>query len=186
MKEEVLSRESVEYAEVLSEVFVAFVERSLGRGAADTEGGLTQALGDCLHFVYLHGVCSVGRIAQGLGVSEPAASQLVDRLLRRGLVKRGEDERDRRLTRISLTETGMSAASRNKAARQKAFARTFDRMDVGIRRSFVLGLESFLAVALGDEEEIEKFCARCGIDHVAFCVVNRIHQAVTGSQMEGF
>ena len=186
MEEGILSRESVEYAEILSEVFAALVTRSIGRGAADPEYGLTHALADCLQFIYLHGTCSVGRIAEGLSISEPAASQLVDRLARGGLVVRSESERDRRLTNVSLTGKGMEAASRNKTARQEAFIRVFDRVSPEIRRAFVESREAFLAVALGDEEEIEKFCARCGIDHVAFCVLNRIHQTMTGAQIESY
>ena len=186
MEEGALSRESVEYAEILSEVFAALVERSVGRGGADPEHGLTEALAGGLQYVYLHGSCSIGQVAEGLGISEPAASQLVERLVRRGLIARRVDERDRRSVRVSLTEMGVEAASRGKADRQQAFAQAFDRMDRGARLAFVQGLESFLVAALGDEQEIEQFCARCGIDHVAFCVLNRLHQEVTGSQMEGY
>ena len=186
MEEGVLSRESVEYAEILAEVFAALVERSVGRGGADPEHGLTEALAGCLRYLYLHGSCSIGRIAEGLGISEPAASQLAERLVRVGLAVRKEEERDRRLSIVALTENGVEVASRGRAARQQAFARAFDQMDAGARRAFLQGIEAFMVAALGDEEEIEQFCARCGIDHVAFCVLNRIHQAVKGSQMESY
>ena len=186
MEERTLSRESAEYAAILSEVFAAFVKGSLGSGIADPELALTPALADSLQFLYLHGVSSVGRIAEGLGISEPGASQLVERLARLDLVTRTEDERDRRMARVILTERGREAASRNRAARQQSFADVFGRLDARNRKSFMEGLEAFLAKAVGDEEDIAKFCARCGIDHVAFCVLNRIHQVMTGSQMEDF
>ena len=186
MEQVTLSRESAEYSGVLSEVLAALVERSLGRSVVNDDLGLTEATSGCLQFLYLHGAVPIGRIAEGLGISEPAASQLVERLVRLGLVARKEEERDRRLSMVALTENGMKAAARGRTARQQAFARAFDRMNAEARQAFVKGLEAFLVAALGDEQEIEQFCARCGIDHVAFCVLNRIHQEVTGSQMESY
>lgn len=186
MDESLPSRESNEYAAVLSEVFSAFVRDSLAHSTADPSLGITPALAECLEFVYLHGVVSVGRIAEGLNVTEPAASQLVDRLVRLELAARGEDAHDRRLSRVSLTESGVEAAVRNRAARKAAFTRALDRIPSDKRRAFVESLEAFLTAAIGDEEDIEKFCNRCGIDHVAFCVLNRIHQAMTGAQFDRF
>jgi len=186
MHEQAPARESPEYAEVLSEIFSAYVELSVNRLAADRELGITPALADCLQFVYLHGICSVRRIAEGLSITEPAASQLVDRLVRGGLLTRTEDEHDRRLTRVWLTEKGLEAASRNRTARQESFARVLSRLDQQTRKALVSSLEGFLTAALGDAEEIEKFCKHCGIDHVAYCVLNRAHQAVTGVQMEEY
>ena len=46
---------------------------------------------------------SVGDVAKLLGVSNPAASQAVDRLVRRKLVRRTERETDRRANELELT-----------------------------------------------------------------------------------
>lgn len=47
---------------------------------------------------------TVGRLAATLKVSEPTASQLVERLVQRGLAERAPDPRDRRRTLVSLSD----------------------------------------------------------------------------------
>jgi DNA-binding MarR family transcriptional regulator len=49
---------------------------------------------------------SLGELAAALGVSLPNMSGLVDRLVRQGLVRRCEDESDRRVVRHHLTPEG--------------------------------------------------------------------------------
>jgi DNA-binding MarR family transcriptional regulator len=49
---------------------------------------------------------TVGGLANDLGRSLSATSRLIDQLVRRGLVNRREDNRDRRIKRIGLTERG--------------------------------------------------------------------------------
>ena len=43
------------------------------------------------------GPCSVGQLAEVVGVSPPAVTQLVDRLVEHGIVERRHDEKDRRM-----------------------------------------------------------------------------------------
>jgi DNA-binding MarR family transcriptional regulator len=55
--------------------------------------------------------------AELVKVSLPAASRLVDDLVRRGFAERHEDLEDRRMKRISLTEDGRAVIRRLNAAR---------------------------------------------------------------------
>jgi DNA-binding MarR family transcriptional regulator len=55
--------------------------------------------------------------AELVGVSLPAASRLVDDLVRRGFLARHEDAEDRRMKRISLTDAGRSVVHQLHAAR---------------------------------------------------------------------
>jgi DNA-binding MarR family transcriptional regulator len=55
--------------------------------------------------------------AELVNVSLPAASRTVDDLVRRGFVLRHEDLTDRRMKRVSLTDTGRSVILRINAAR---------------------------------------------------------------------
>ena len=50
-------------------------------------------------------------------VSLPAASRMVDDLVRRGFVERHEDRGDRRMKRVSITESGRAVIRRLNAAR---------------------------------------------------------------------
>jgi DNA-binding MarR family transcriptional regulator len=55
--------------------------------------------------------------AELVHVSLPAASRMVDDLVRRGFVERNEDTDDRRMKRVRLTESGRSVIRRLNAAR---------------------------------------------------------------------
>jgi MarR family transcriptional regulator, organic hydroperoxide resistance regulator len=58
-------------------------------------------------FIVAHGEsASVTQIAQRLGIGEPTASHLVDKLVQAHLVKRAEDSEDRRRTKVRLTPAG--------------------------------------------------------------------------------
>ncbi len=50
--------------------------------------------------------CSVSSIGEGLGITNAAASQLLDKLVQQGLVLRTENPHDRRSKQIVITEKG--------------------------------------------------------------------------------
>ncbi len=49
---------------------------------------------------------SIKQIAELLGRSVSTTSRLIDQLVERGLVSRREDEQDRRMKRVAITEQG--------------------------------------------------------------------------------
>lgn len=55
--------------------------------------------------------------AERVHVSLPAASRMVDDLVRRGFVQRAEDAEDRRMKRVSVTEAGRTVIRRLNASR---------------------------------------------------------------------
>ena len=59
-----------------------------------------------LFIIAHHQAASVAQVAQALGIGEPTASHLVDKLARAGLLDRKEDPRDRRRARVSLSSSG--------------------------------------------------------------------------------
>jgi DNA-binding MarR family transcriptional regulator len=60
---------------------------------------------------------SLGAVSETLGLSLPAISRSVDGLVRRGLVKREEDPRDRRSKLVTATARGRSTYERLTALR---------------------------------------------------------------------
>jgi DNA-binding MarR family transcriptional regulator len=60
---------------------------------------------------------SLGAVSETLGLSLPAISRSVDGLVRRGLVKREEDPRDRRSKLVTATALGRSTYERLTALR---------------------------------------------------------------------
>jgi DNA-binding MarR family transcriptional regulator len=63
------------------------------------------------------------QLAESLGLSLASASRAVDGLVKGGLVVRAEDDQDRRVRRISLTESGERLSHRILAARLEGLGR---------------------------------------------------------------
>ncbi|MEA2394877.1 MAG: hypothetical protein QOJ82_2768 [Solirubrobacteraceae bacterium] len=60
---------------------------------------------------------SVKDLSDRLGLSLPGASRTVDALLRRGWLERREDEHDRRMKRVRITDGGLDVVRRIEDAR---------------------------------------------------------------------
>lgn len=52
-----------------------------------------------------HGDMSVKELSQKVGLSHSTISGIVDRLERKGLVKRSRDQQDRRITKVTITDS---------------------------------------------------------------------------------
>jgi DNA-binding MarR family transcriptional regulator len=64
------------------------------------------------------GACGVSDLGEEMGVTNAAASQLLDKLVQQGLVTRAEDPQDRRNKLITLTEAGLRVSEQSMEARQ--------------------------------------------------------------------
>jgi DNA-binding MarR family transcriptional regulator len=98
------------------EVFLATFQKSIGqimhlsmRGMREhaRREGLSIPQIFALRHVYYKGTCNISEISERLGVTNPASSQLIDRLVEHGLVSRSENQQDRRYKQIILTEKGL-------------------------------------------------------------------------------
>lgn len=83
-----------------------------GVGYFWTEIDLTMSQMKALQVLTASGPLSVGELAQTLSVGSPAASVLVDALVRQGLLTRAEDPADRRRTLVALSPQGQELAER--------------------------------------------------------------------------
>lgn len=91
---------------------------------------------------------SVKELSEGLGLSLPATSRNVEGLLQRGLLERFEDEHDRRVRRIRITELGREVAQRLDRARLAGLERFAESLGTSERRR----LRAALAPVLRREE----------------------------------
>ncbi len=71
-----------------------------------------------LTFLYYNGPCKVSALCEHMLASPAAASQMVDRLEKNGLVFRTSEPGDRRVRNVSLSEQGQSLVQNSIAARQ--------------------------------------------------------------------
>jgi DNA-binding MarR family transcriptional regulator len=67
------------------------------------ENGLSMSQVGALFCIHRNGACGVSDIADDLGITCAAASQMLERLVQQDLVLRSEDPHDRRLKHIVLT-----------------------------------------------------------------------------------
>jgi DNA-binding MarR family transcriptional regulator len=105
----------------------------------------------------LHGPQPVGGLAAALDVSEPSASQIVDRLFLRGLVRRDPDPSDRRRIVVSITEEGEQVLDSVRSSRSAAAERFLDELDDESLRALVQGVGA-LADAAGASEYPDREC----------------------------
>lgn len=88
----------------------------------------------------------MGELADLLGLTESAATRLVDRLLRMNLVRRERDETDRRVVRVRLSSYGRQLANLVFQRRQEQFTRVAERLTVHERQELIRGLTALLTV----------------------------------------
>jgi DNA-binding MarR family transcriptional regulator len=89
--------------------------------------------------------CPVKRIAEGLGITPPAATRAVDALYDRGLVDRTEDSEDRRVKRIAITAAGrdlVETVISQRLANLEAFAAA---LSAAQRRKLAAAFEALMA-----------------------------------------
>lgn len=126
---------------------------SIGRGLyaalmGDPEiRGLTLPQVKALIYLYDNGERSMSELANGLAVSLPSASELVDRLIDRGLVERLPDVSDRRRVLIALTEPAIAYGRRIHDLRRAQAHAALDAMPIEERDCFVRSIRA-LAGAL--------------------------------------
>jgi DNA-binding MarR family transcriptional regulator len=82
--------------------------------------------------------------AEAVHVSLPAASRMVDDLVRRGFALRREDDEDRRMKRVCLTEGGRTVIRRVNAARLNRLAQFTETLTPEERRPLAHALALLL------------------------------------------
>lgn len=175
------NKESAAYAEHALDLFMEILHKAITTRPLQESGAeLTPALAQELEFLFRHGVCSVRDIALGLSMTYSAASQLTERLVRKEWVTRNENERDRRLSEIRLTDRGRDLVEKIRAQRVGEMTRILGRMDPINRRTLVVSLEDFISAAIEDGKSALETCSHCGKDHLSECVINEVYLAATG------
>ena len=113
---------------------------------------------------------TVSDVAAFLGVSNAAASKGVDRLVRRGLLKREEAASDRRAVELSLSDEGRVLLEQYEAVTQKAMTELFGGLSPKELRDTARLLDR-LSVSIVDQED--EVCFRCGIHFRDRCLLRQ-------------
>ena len=88
-------------------------------GSVWSQLDLTMSQLKALHFIAHDGPLPVGGLGHALGIGKPAASLLVNRLVRQGLVTRAEDPLDRRRTLVALSGQGQELVEQLQGSRER-------------------------------------------------------------------
>lgn len=103
----------------------------------------------CLHVIRCHEGQKMQDLADVLLVKMPTLSQIVERLVRRGMVERHPDPADRRVVRLRLTELARTAINESDAARQARLAAVSDALSPDEHARVVAGLRLLAHAAAG-------------------------------------
>lgn len=84
---------------------------------------------------------SIGALAEAVGVSAPAASQLVDRLVEHGMVERRHDTADRRVVLVDYVPGMQDIARRMMEGRRRRVEEAVGAMSDAEAEAFLKGLK---------------------------------------------
>lgn len=127
----------------MSQVFRA-IEATMLPAWATTD--LTMAQMKAAMFLTYEGPMTIGHLACALGIGQPAASILVDRLVQLGLVNRMEDPADRRRTIASLTPRGLETIGTFRNHRLQCLRAWLERLDADTLSALARGVQGIAAV----------------------------------------
>lgn len=107
------------FVNTLGKWIEVFMRRSMHNFISySKEKGLSMSQLGALLRLFRGGSCSVSDIGDNLGVTNAAASQMLERLVQQGLILRKEDPEDRRVKQVVLTDKGREILQESIAARQ--------------------------------------------------------------------
>ena len=159
-------------AHVFASAIADIIEQRLLEKAAD--GQVTASQMKLLKLVAMTDSYTLGDVASFLRVSNAAASKAVDRLVRRGLLRRTEDQRDRRVVHLRLTQAGLRLLTAYESARQRKLQSIFVQFPPEeLRRASEL-LDRLSADIVDHTSNPEELCLKCGIYFRERCLVRQL------------
>lgn len=159
----------------VSHVFAAIVrnvEKELILGASDVALSVSQFR--LLRLMYPNGGHSVGHAADFLGVSAPAASKGIDKLVRLGLVLREPSAGDRRATMLSLSEEGKRLVERYDRSKLARLGTVVESLSMGEIEVLTGLLRRFAESTLSRTNVLEGVCHRCSGYDGGECPVGKL------------
>jgi DNA-binding MarR family transcriptional regulator len=117
------------------------------------ESGLSNSQIGALMRLYYHGNCRISGMADDLGVTNAAASQMVERLVSMQLLERTEDLDDRRVKQVSLSPYGLALLKEGLDARLDWMKDLNERLLEEEREDVTRALQLLIDAAHEYEEE---------------------------------
>lgn len=115
--------------------------------------GLTEPQAICLNAINRAGELNPGQLARTISLSPPTVTGILDRLERRGLIKRERTARDKRQVVVRLTNEGRHLLENSPPPMQERFTRRLTELTVARQRQIARSLDQ--VVRLMEAEDIE-------------------------------
>jgi DNA-binding MarR family transcriptional regulator len=150
-------------ARVFAKAVRDVIEGAVLEGVAGTKLTLTQL--KLLYLVANAESVTIGEAARFLGVSSPAASKTVEKLVRRRLLRRNDTQRDRRSSNLSLTESGSRLLQSYEEARNQKAIEIFSQYSPDVLRHTAELLDNLACVIASQQSNKPKddLCMQCEI-----------------------
>ena len=104
---------SPQFSQAIRSWMDVFMHRSMrGWGLFAKSTGLSMPQFSVMMQLHHRGNCAIGDISERFDITNAAASQLVDKLVQGGFIKREEDPQDRRAKMLNLTDKGKDLIQR--------------------------------------------------------------------------
>ena len=121
-----------------TEIFMHRSMRNFIRYARESGLSMSQ-LGALFHIQ--HGISGVTDLGEDIGITNAAASQMLERLVQMQLIQRSEDPHDRRVKQIVLTDKGQTVIQESIHARQRWFGDLAGTLSEGEKVQIVSALK---------------------------------------------
>lgn len=114
---------------------------------------------------------TISELAMFLGVSNAAASKMVDRMVQRGFLSRAAGIRDRRSAHVSLTSRSRRLLAEYERRRREKLAKVFRGCSARDLRKLAGILDRVTAAIVNHSANPEEICLHCGIYFRGRCLV---------------
>jgi DNA-binding MarR family transcriptional regulator len=144
--------EFVQFSQAIRSWMDVFMHRSMrGWGLFAKSTGLSMPQFSILMQLHHKGVCGVSDISERFDITSAAASQLVDKLVQSGFIKREEDPHDRRAKLLDLTNKGKELVQQGIEERY----RWVDQLAERLTREQLVQVSEALNIMTGAARELE-------------------------------
>lgn len=141
-------RNGEEFLNVFAEKLTGLMIDQYQRQIAELELTLPQA--QALR-ILRRGPVTTGKLAEELGISAPALTQLTDRLVRKELIERRNCTDDRRCVIVELTEKGTRLVDAFRERRREVFSDALARLSAPQQEQVSKAIEVMVIALEGDE-----------------------------------
>jgi DNA-binding MarR family transcriptional regulator len=127
-----------EFADKLNEIMPVMIKEFARRQVNELyRGKITLPQFLILEFLKTQGECKMKVLALGLGVTTPAMTGIVDRLVRYGYVQRVFEPGDRRIIKIRLTNRGTDLVKKINQQRRQMILKVFGKISQAEREDYL-------------------------------------------------